>query len=71
MDRISVNRRLLAIILLLFLINFMIFSQEAFCVIDAFDDFYSISEDTLLNVAAGAGVLSNDFDSEGDPLAVS
>jgi VCBS repeat-containing protein len=37
----------------------------------ALDDAYAATEDTTLTVGAAAGVLANDSDPEGDPLAVS
>lgn len=34
----------------------------------AVDDAYTMNEDTVLTIAAGAGVLANDTDADGDPL---
>jgi len=36
---------------------------------EAYDDVYSVQHDTALNVDEFSGVLSNDFDDDGDPLS--
>jgi VCBS repeat-containing protein len=68
---IAVNSRLLAIILLCLCLNFSLFTQKALSLITAGNDFYTMSEDIPLIVTVTTpGVLDNDIDFEGNPLAV-
>ena len=70
MGGIGLQRRLLAIILLCFFLNFSLFTQKAVGLITAGADSYNTSEDTTLIVGTVTGVLSNDNDSEDDPLTI-